>query len=291
MNVLKETRFIMDKYHIRADKSLGQNFLIDDEAVAGIVNSANISRDDLVIEIGPGLGTLTKELLEKAGKVICIELDKRMIEILQDRFSIYDNFQVINDDVLKVDLKQIIKNANMKNAKIVANLPYYITTPIIMKLLEDRLDIDTITVMIQKEVADRLVTEPGKGDTGAITYAIQYYTNPKRVLEVPNTAFIPEPKVNSSVIGLEVLKEPKVKVENEEKLFELIRVSFMQKRKTLVNALTNSNKYGSKEQIEKILTELNIDLRIRPEKLTLEQYAELSNKIAWGLLTSSDFVV
>ena len=280
MNVLKETRFIMDKYHIRADKSLGQNFLIDDEAVAGIVNSANISRDDLVIEIGPGLGTLTKELLEKAGKVICIELDKRMIEILQDRFSIYDNFQVINDDVLKVDLKQIIKNANMKNAKIVANLPYYITTPIIMKLLEDRLDIDTITVMIQKEVADRLVTEPGKGDTGAITYAIQYYTNPKRVLEVPNTAFIPEPKVNSSVIGLEVLKEPKVKVENEEKLFELIRVSFMQKRKTLVNALTNSNKYGSKEQIEKILTELNIDLRIRPEKLTLEQYAELSNKIA-----------
>ena len=144
-----------------------------------------------------------------------------------------------------------------------------------MKLLEDRLDIDTITVMIQKEVADRLVTEPGKGDTGAITYAIQYYTNPKRVLEVPNTAFIPAPKVNSSVIRLEVLKEPKVKVGNEEKLFELIRVAFMQKRKTLVNALTNSNKYGSKEQIEKILTELNIDLRIRPEKLTLEQYAQI----------------
>jgi len=279
MNVLKETKFIMNKYNIKADKSLGQNFLIDDEAVAGIVDAAKVSKDDLVIEIGPGLGTLTKELLEKAGKVICIELDKRMIEILQDRFSIYDNFELINNDVLKVDLKEIIKKANMKNTKIVANLPYYITTPIIMKLLEDKLDIETITVMIQKEVADRLVTEPGKGDTGAITHAIHYYTKPKRVLEVPNTSFIPAPKVNSSVIQLEVLKEPSVKVENEEKLFELIKIAFMQKRKTLVNSLANSGKYGSKEQIEKALIELNIDLRIRPEKLTLEQFVELSAKI------------
>jgi len=202
-----------------------------------------------------------------------------MIEILQDRFSIYDNFELINNDVLKVDLKEIIKKANMKNTKIVANLPYYITTPIIMKLLEDKLDIETITVMIQKEVADRLVTEPGKGDTGAITHAIHYYTKPKRVLEVPNTSFIPAPKVNSSVIQLEVLKEPSVKVENEEKLFELIKIAFMQKRKTLVNSLANSGKYGSKEQIEKALIELNIDLRIRPEKLTLEQFVELSAKI------------
>ena len=279
MSVLKETKFIMDKYHIKADKSLGQNFLIDDEAVSGIVDSANITKDDLVIEIGPGLGTLTKELLDKAGKVICIELDKRMIGILQDRFSIYKNFQVINDDVLKVDLKEIIKTAEMKTAKIVANLPYYITTPIIMKLLEDRLDIETITVMIQKEVADRLVTEPGKGDTGAITYAINYYTNPRRILEVQNTAFIPAPKVNSSVIRLEVLKEPKVKVEDEKKLFELIKAAFMQKRKTLVNSLTNSGKYGKKEEIEKVLAEINIDLLIRPEKLTLEQFAELANII------------
>jgi len=279
MNVLKETKFIMDKYHIKADKSLGQNFLVDDEAVSGIVDAAGISKEDLVIEIGPGLGTLTKELLEKAGKVICIELDKRMIEILQDRFSIYENFELINNDVLKVDLKEVIKTANMKNAKIVANLPYYITTPIIMKLLEDRLDIETITVMIQKEVADRLVTEPGKGDTGAITYAINYYTNPKRVLEVPNIVFIPAPKVNSSVIQLKVLKEPKVKVENEQKLFELIKAAFMQKRKTLANALTNSGKYGSKEQIEKAITNLGLDIRIRPEKLTLEQFAELSNSI------------
>ena len=199
-----------------------------------------------------------------------------MIEILQDRFSIYDNFELINNDVLKVDLKEVIKNANMKNAKIVANLPYYITTPIIMKLLEDRLDIETITVMIQKEVADRLVTEPGKGDTGAITYAINYYTNPKRVLEVPNTSFIPAPKVNSSVIQLKVLKEPSVEVQNEQKLFELIKAAFMQKRKTLANAITNSGKYGSKEQIEKAIEELGLDLRIRPEKLTLEQFATLS---------------
>lgn len=276
MSVLKETKFIMNKYNIKADKSLGQNFLIDDEAVLGIVETANISKEDLVIEIGPGLGTLTKELLEKAGKVICIELDKRMIEILQDRFSIYDNFKIINDDVLKVNLQEVIEKEKLANTRIVANLPYYITTPIIMKLLEERLDIETITVMIQKEVADRLVTEPGKGDTGAITYAINYYTNPKRVLEVPNTAFIPVPKVNSTVIQLEVLKEPKVKVKNEEKLFELIKIAFMQKRKTLANALTNSGKYGTKEQIEKALTELNIDLRIRPEKLTLEQFAELS---------------
>jgi len=279
MNILKETKFIMNKYNIRADKSLGQNFLINDEAVLGIVDAANITKDDLIIEIGPGLGTLTKELLGKAGKVICIELDKRMVEILLDRFSMYENFELINDDILKVDLKDLIKNAGMKNAKIVANLPYYITTPIIMKLLEDRLDIQTITVMIQKEVADRLVAEPGKGDTGAITYAINYYTNPRRVLEVENTSFIPAPKVNSSVIQLEVLKKPNVEVEDEAKLFALIKAAFMQKRKTLVNSLFNSNKYGSKEYIESVLQKLNIDLRIRPEKLTLTQFAEISKMI------------
>ena len=276
MSVLKETRFIMDKYHISANKNLGQNFLIDDETVLGIVNVANISKDDLVIEIGPGLGTLTKELLERAGQVTCIELDKRMIEILQDRFSMYNNFELINSDVLKVDLKEIIKKSNLANTKIVANLPYYITTPIIMKLLEERLEIQTITVMIQKEVADRLITKPGTGDTGAITYAINYYSEPKRVLEVPNTAFIPEPKVNSSVIQLQILKEPKVKVEDEAKLFDLSNTAFMQKRKTLVSGLANSNKYGTKEQIEQALTNLNIDLKIRPEKLALEQFAELS---------------
>lgn len=283
MNVLKETKFIMDKYNIKADKSLGQNFLIDDEAVTGIIDAAAISKDDLVIEIGPGLGTLTKELVERAGKVICIELDKRMIKILNDRFSMYKNFRIINDDVLKVNLKKIISNEKLKNAKIVANLPYYITTPIIMKLLEERLDIETITVMIQKEVANRLITKPGTGDTGAITYAINYYTEPKKVLDVPNIAFIPAPKVNSTVINLKVLKQPKVEVENEEKFFELIKIAFMQKRKTLLNSLTNSQKYGSKEHIEKKLELLGINSKIRPEKLTLEEFAKISatiNKIA-----------
>ena len=279
MSVLKDTKFIMDKYHITANKNLGQNFLVNDDAVTGIVDAANVSKDDLIIEIGPGLGTLTKELLDRAGKVICIELDKRMIEILNDRFSMYDNFKVLNDDVLKVNLKELIAEEKVKTTQIVANLPYYITTPIIMKLLEERLDIETITVMIQKEVADRLVTEPGTGDTGAITYAIHYYTNPKRVLEVPNTAFIPEPKVDSTVINLEVLKEPKVAVKNEEKLFEIIKTAFMQKRKTLLNALANSNKYGSKEQIDKTLELLGIDNRVRPEKLTLEEFAKIADEI------------
>ena len=279
MSILKDTKFIMDKYHITANKNLGQNFLIDDDTVSGIVDAANVSKDDLIIEIGPGLGTLTKELLDRAGKVICIELDKRMIEILNDRFSMYDNFKVLNDDVLKVNLKELIEEEKVKKTKIVANLPYYITTPIIMKLLEKRLDIETITVMIQKEVADRLVTAPGTGDTGAITYAIHYYTNPKRVLEVLNTAFIPEPKVNSTVINLEVLKEPKVAVKSEEKLFEVIKTAFMQKRKTLLNALANSNKYGSKEQICKTLELLSIDNRVRPEKLTLEEFAKIADEI------------
>lgn len=279
MSVLKDTKFIMDKYHITANKNLGQNFLVNDDAVTGIVDAANVSKDDLIIEIGPGLGTLTKELLDRAGKVICIELDKRMIEILNDRFSMYDNFKVLNDDVLKVNLKELIAEEKVKTTKIVANLPYYITTPIIMKLLEERLDIETITVMIQKEVADRLVTKPGTGDTGAITYAIHYYTNPKRVLEVLNTAFIPEPKVNSTVINLEVLKEPKVAVKDGKKLFDVIKTAFMQKRKTLLNALANSNKYGSKEQICKTLELLSIDNRVRPEKLTLEEFAKIADEI------------
>ena len=279
MNVLKETNFIMDKYHITANKNIGQNFLIDDEAVSGIVEAAKVSKEDLIIEIGPGLGTLTKELLEKAGKVVCIELDKRMIEILNDRFSMYNNFEIINDDVLKVDLRELIQKENMPHTKIVANLPYYITTPIIMKLLEDRLDIERITVMIQKEVADRLVTEPGIGDTGAITYAIHYFTKPRKVLDVPNTSFIPAPKVNSTVITLEVLKEPSVETIDEEKLFEVIKIAFMQKRKTLLNALSNSGKFGTKDNIAKILLNLGVDTKIRPEKLTLEQFAKISQNI------------
>ena len=279
MNIYEETKFIMKKYGITANKKLGQNFLIDDNAIDAIVSSSEISKEDLIIEIGPGLGTLTKPLLESAGKVICIELDTRMIEILEDRFSLYDNFELINNDVLKVDLNKLIsenKNETIKHAKVVANLPYYITTPIIMKLLEERLDIESITVMIQKEVADRLVAKPGEANTGAITYAINYYTKPSRIYEVDKTSFIPAPEVNSTIIKLDVLKTPSVDIENEELMFKIIKAAFMQKRKTLLNGLTNSNLSGNKEKIEKMLQELGIDLKIRGEKLTLEEYAQIA---------------
>ena len=282
VSLYNETKNILKKYNISANKRLGQNFLIDEQTVEGIVDEAKIEKEDLVIEIGPGLGTLTKYLLDNAGKVVCIELDDRMITILEDRFKLYNNFKLINDDVLKVDLKRLIKeekSKDMKRAKVVANLPYYITTPIVMKLLEDRLDIESITVMVQKEVAERLVDKPGGKNSGAITYAINYYTNPKKVLDVPNTSFIPAPEVNSSVINLEVLKEPSVKVKDEQLLFKIIKLAFMQKRKTLLNALSNGN-LASKENIENMLTNLGFDIRIRGEQLSLEEFAKISDYIS-----------
>lgn len=202
-----------------------------------------------------------------------------MIQILNDRFSIYNNFELINNDVLKVDLKKLIKENKkdeIKNVKIVANLPYYITTPIIMKLLEERLEIESITVMVQKEVADRLVTKPGEKNSGAITCAISYFAEAEKVLEVPNTSFMPAPEVNSSIIKLNILKEPSVKVKDEEMLFKVIKLAFAQKRKTLLNALTNG-KLASKEQIEKMLMDLNLDLRIRGEKLSLQDFANIAD--------------
>ena len=205
-----------------------------------------------------------------------------MINILNERFKFYNNFELINEDVLKVDLHQLIKdnkNSNILNVKIVANLPYYITTPIIMKLLEDKLNIESITVMVQKEVADRLVDVPGGKNSGAITYAINYYTKPQKIIDVLNTSFIPAPEVNSSVIKLNVLNKPSVEVADEELLFKIIKIAFMQKRKTLLNALTNG-KLASKEQIERMLTDLKIDLKIRGEKLTLEDFAKISDYVS-----------
>lgn len=279
MNLFQETKFLMNKYNITANKNYGQNFLINENIVSEIVQKAEVSKKDLVIEIGPGLGNLTSFLLESAGKVICIELDTHMLKILNDRFSLYNNFELINDDVLKVNLKELIlKNSEFKNVKVVANLPYYITTPIIMKLLEDKLNLTSITVMVQKEVAERLTETPGSKNTGSITYSINYYTNPKTVIEVPKESFIPSPKVDSSVIKLDILKEPKIKVLNEELFFKVIKCSFMQKRKTLMNSLSNSG-ITNKETLEKILTEMNLDLRIRAEQLTLEQFGMISDKL------------
>ena len=282
-NILEETKFIMKKYGIKANKSLGQNFLINTEVVESIVNSSEISEEDMVIEIGPGLGTLTKYLLEKAGKVLCIELDTRMIKILEDRFSIYQNFEVINKDVLKVNLNEIIeknkKDGKIKNVKIVANLPYYITTPIIMKLLEDRLDIKSITVMIQKEVADRLIETPGGKDTGAITYSVYYYCGSEKIMEVPNSSFIPEPEVTSEVIKLTLRDEPAVKLENPKVMFMIIKSAFMQRRKTLLNALTNTKVFLSKNEGVEILGKLNLSENVRAENLSIQDFANIAQAI------------
>ncbi len=282
-SLLEDTMFLMKKYHIKANKSLGQNFLIDENVVEKIVEKSNISKEDLVIEIGPGLGTLTSKLLEKAGKVVAIELDKKMLNILNDRFYLYDNFSLINQDVLKVDLGKLIEEEKekngLKNAKIVANLPYYITTPIIMKLLEEKLDLESITVMIQKEVANRLVSIPGSKSAGAITYTVYFYSIAKELLEVPNNSFIPEPEVTSEVIKLDIRKEEPVKVKSKKVMFRIIKCAFMQRRKTLLNALVNTKVFLNKEEGIKVLKELDLSEDIRPEKLTLEDFANITNII------------
>lgn len=281
-NLYNKTKFILKKYNISANKSLGQNFLINDSVVNKIVESAEITKNDLVIEIGPGLGNLTEFLLEKAGKVIAIELDQRMLEILNDRFSLYDNFEIINEDVLKVNLNELIsknKNSEIKNAKIVANLPYYITTPIIMKLLEEKLDIDTITVMVQKEVADRLIAIPGEKLSGAITYSVYYYATSENVTIVENNSFIPEPEVDSEVIKLSIRKNPPVELLDENQFFKTVKASFMQRRKTLINALVNGGILKNKQDAKKLFDDLNMDYNTRGESLSIEKFAEISNYI------------
>ena len=282
-NILEETKNIMKKYNIKANKSLGQNFLISTEVVENIVGSSELSKEDMVIEIGPGLGTLTKYLLEKAGKVVCIELDTKMIKILNDRFSNKDNFELINEDVLKVDLNKLIKenkkDEKIKNVKIVANLPYYITTPIIMKLLEEKLDIKSITVMIQKEVADRLIEIPGGKNTGAITHTVYYYCESEKIMEVPNNSFIPEPEVTSEVIKMNLRKEPAVNLENPKVMFMIIKSAFMQRRKTLINALTNARVFLNKQEGVEILKKLNLNENIRAEELSIQDFANIAKII------------
>ena len=283
MSVLEETKYLMKKYKIKANKSLGQNFLIDDTVIEDIVGGASIGKDDLVIEIGPGLGSMTALLVEKAKKVICVELDKKMIKILNDRFIADDNIELINEDVLKLDLNKLIKQEKeqneIKDVKIVANLPYYITTPIIMKLLEEKLNITSITVMIQKEVADRLIAVPGEKNAGAITYSVYYYAEAEKVLDVANNSFIPEPSVTSTVIKLNIRKEPVIQINDEKLMFKIIKQAFMQRRKTLVNALSNMDIFKSKEEIIRMLEDLNINTKVRGEALTIEQYAQITNYV------------
>ena len=282
-NLYDETKFIMKQYGIKANKSLGQNFLVNGEVVENIINCSKITQNDMVIEIGPGLGVLTKYLLEKAGKVLCIELDPKMVEILEDRFKLYSNFEILNEDVLKVDLNELIRknkmSDNIKNVKIVANLPYYITTPIIMKLLEERLDIESITIMIQKEVADRLIEIPSQKNTGAITYTVYYYCESEKIMEVPNSSFIPEPEVTSEVIKMNIRKKPAVEIDNPKVMFMIIKSAFMQRRKTLLNALTNAQVFSSKQEGENILKQIGLEPNVRAENLTIQNYADIAEII------------
>lgn len=273
------TKEIINKYSFAFQKKFGQNFLIDSNVLESIIRGAEITKDDFVLEIGPGIGTMTQYLCEAARQVVAVEIDKMLIPILEDTLSEYDNVEVINQDVLKVDIKSLADEKNNgKPIKVVANLPYYITTPIIMGLFESGVPIDSITIMVQKEVADRMQTGPGSKDYGALSLAVQYYATAKVILNVSATCFMPRPNVDSAVIKLTRHKEPTVNVADEKLMFKIIRASFNQRRKTLVNGLKNSPELSfSKEQIVKTIEKIGKPETIRGEALTLEEFAELAN--------------
>lgn len=275
------TREIINKYSFAFQKKFGQNFLIDSNILENIVNAAEITKDDFVLEIGPGIGTMTQYLCEAAGQVVAVEIDKMLIPILKDTLSEYDNVEVINQDVLKVDIKSLVEEKNAgKPIKVVANLPYYITTPIIMGLFESGVPIESITIMVQKEVADRMQTGPGSKDYGALSLAVQYYAQARVMLTVSAQCFMPRPNVDSAVIKLTRHKETTVDVKDEKLMFKIIRASFNQRRKTLVNGLKNSPELSfSKEEIVEAIAAIGKPETIRGEALTLEEFAELSNKL------------
>ena len=271
---------ILDKYGFSFQKKYGQNFLIDENVVRKIVREAGVTKDDFVLEIGPGIGTMTQILCEEAREVVAVEIDKKLIPILEnDTLSYYNNVTVINEDVLKLDIvKLTAEHNNSEPIKVVANLPYYITTPIVMGLFESKVPLDSITIMVQKEVADRMQVGPGTKDYGALSLAVQYYAKPQVVLTVPASCFMPRPNVDSAVIKLERYKEPPVKADNEKLMFGIIRASFNQRRKTLANGLKNSQELQfTKEQVEQAITECGLPLNIRGEALTLEQFAALAD--------------
>ena len=270
---------ILQKYHFNFQKKFGQNFLIDTHVLEKIISAAEITKDDFVLEIGPGIGTMTQYLACAARKVVAVEIDKALIPILEDTLSDYDNARVINNDVLKVDIAKLAEEENGgKPIKVVANLPYYITTPIIMGLFENHVPIKSITVMVQKEVADRMQVGPGTKDYGALSLAVQYYAKPYIVANVPPNCFMPRPKVGSAVIRLERYEEPPVKVKDEKLMFRIIRASFNQRRKTLANGLKNSAELDyTKEEIEAAIEALGRGASIRGEALTLEEFAKLAD--------------
>lgn len=279
LGIPQNTIAVLQKYNFNFQKKFGQNFLIDTNVLDKIISSAEITKDDCVLEIGPGIGTMTQYLAENAGEVVAVEIDKALIPILEDTLSAYDNVTVINDDILKVDINKIVQEKNNgKPIKVVANLPYYITTPIIMGLFESHVPLKSITIMVQKEVADRMQVGPGTKDYGALSLAVQYYAKPEIVANVPPNCFIPRPNVGSAVIRLTRYEEPPVKVQDESKMFALIRASFNQRRKTLVNGLGNAAGLNvSKEQVAAALEKMGLSPTVRGETFTLEQFATLSD--------------
>jgi 16S rRNA (adenine1518-N6/adenine1519-N6)-dimethyltransferase len=270
---------VIQKYNFAFQKKFGQNFLIDPHVLDKIIQAADITKDDMVLEIGPGIGTMTQYLAEAAGRVVAVEIDTNLIPILSETLKEYDNVTVINNDILKVNIGELAEKYNGgRPIKVVANLPYYITTPIIMGLFESNVPIDNITVMVQKEVADRMQTGPGSKDYGALSLAVQYYAEPYIVANVPPNCFIPRPNVGSAVIRLTRYEKPPVDVQDPKLMFRLIRASFNQRRKTLQNGLNNSPEINySKDQIIEAISALGVSPTIRGEALTLQQFAQLAN--------------
>ena len=279
LGIPQNTIAVLQKYHFNFQKKFGQNFLIDTTVLDRIISSAEITKEDCVLEIGPGIGTMTQYLAEAAGKVIAVEIDRNLIPILSETLSMYDNVRIINEDVLKLDIRKLAEEENQgRPIKVVANLPYYITTPIIMGLFEGQVPVESITVMVQKEVADRMQTGPGSKDYGALSLAVQYYAKPYIVANVPPNCFMPRPKVGSAVIRLTRHDTPPVQVKDEGLMFEIIRASFNQRRKTLANGLNNSSRLSyPKEVIAEAVEKLGKGPSIRGEALTLEEFARLSD--------------
>lgn len=277
----KETIAVLQRYNFNFQKKFGQNFLIDGHVIEKIIAAAGIGKEDVVLEIGPGIGTLTQRLCEAAGDVVAVEIDRNLIPILQgDTCKDYKNLQIVSGDIMKTDIPELLKPFGKRPVKVVANLPYYITTPILMKLLEDRLPIESITVMVQKEVAERMETGPGTKDYGALSLAVQYYSEPYLAANVPANCFMPRPNVGSAVIRLTIHEEPPVQVKDEKHMFALIRASFNQRRKTLVNGIGNAAELPySKEQVAAALTKLGMSETIRGEALRLADFAALSDAL------------
>lgn len=273
---------ILDKYGFSFQKKFGQNFLIDENVVRKIVREAGVTKDDFVLEVGPGIGTMTQILCEEAREVVAVEIDKKLIPILtKDTLSYYDNVTVINEDILKLDIAKLAKEKNDgRPIKVVANLPYYITTPIIMGLFESGVALDSITIMVQKEVADRMQVGPGTKDYGALSIAVQYYAKPSIVLTVPASCFMPRPNVDSAVIKLERYSQPPVDVKDAHLMFNIIRASFNQRRKTMTNSVVNAGLGITKERLLVALEACGLPATVRGEALTLEQFAQLANELA-----------